>query len=1285
MASFGSFLRGIGYQLNPFDRGKTYSTSFEEEKRRRAQQLLQGSRAAEALRVDVARPNQNVKVQPSREAPRIRVTNLSGGPVTPALPAQITSKQLQQDTAKNQSLFTQIKRFGLPSFGRAVKDTTVTVGRETAKIPETAGRSFIQFQTGTPMSAPAPRDPIRKFLYGNAPLETYQQRGKGVQKETGIPGPLVAIGLAGSDLIPLPGGKGTASLKALAQASTPRAIKRLVGKNISDDVAQVLANTQDPNLIKSVLDVEFKKPATRIKLPEERASVKKLEIGTDAFGPIDKKRVTKYADDIKSGKKIEPILVTKQGGKLFVQDGKHRLLAAEKTGLQDVPIKLKESRKSLTSPNEPDIAPLVKALSPDERLELDAVAKQLGVNDLDGLLSLPKPRGASNITEAAPTPITGNPKKNPLVKEVLTKISQTRTAANTEADLTANIIKTAAKEEGVKLNRKFIDRYQAGQLTTNAEKRVAEIIKRETDRIFSQQQQIDPTIGYRQNYLPQSYAQNTPDVESALSQLRLRTGAVNERQFSTYQEAGQFGLSPKYKTVDQMVGANAQEARQALGNRDVVESGLQSGLFTTGTPQRGQTAVEGFKDEFGAPIFADKKVADVINGVMQDSTTGLAKLLRKSKELNSLWQDIALAGGIPGTPINFFTFGQAVKDLSAGRVSVVKDFMYSLSKQATQRRFAENSDFVREMANRGVPFNVASNLTNAETNPLSKLWGRAVNQPTFQQFMPNQYLSVAENTFNKLNKKVGREKALEIAAETTKKFYGITDQIAKGRDRATQDAIGSLFFAPRYREAVINTLFNTAKSVSPSNLRDPAYAMNRRLLAGIAVTAAGYDRLNRQLNGHGMLDNREGQELSLQIPYGDKDKKGNQPVVNVPFLPGFMTIPRAVFNSATAAFRGDTGGVVAEGSKTLSMPLKVGGEVIGNRDYFGRPIRVDQKVAEEEGVEPDTFAQGAGKIGAYLAGQATPAWVRAGINQAQGKPIEQVIAQGLEAPLRFGKVLNPETEAYFKTREDFVKGLNKNERNIFNQLHPEKKDVRGTNIKDTNKLTKASSYADLIANPDFASKYQAFQQSLNNHDPLWDLNPNQVRSYMQAQLISKNDPGGDPTTVRKLYERLPEDFFSKREEFFAGLKAQGVDVGSSDYKPRPKMPPELQAFSDNYHLLPYGTGQRSAALRSPLGKAYIAYLDQNRIYNNEERADLGLPPLEDPNSKYGSRFGNRDRAGKSAPKLSNYLASIARGGFGETPQIRFKGAKTVKIPSAGPGRRLNISSLTLPSRVPKFK
>lgn len=282
---------------------------------------------------------------------------------------------------------------------------------------------------------------------------------------------------------------------------------------------------------------------------------------------------------------------------------------------------------------------------------------------------------------------------------------------------------------------------------------------------------------------------------------------------------------------------------------------------------------------------------------------------------------------------------------------------------------------------------------------------------------------------------------------------------------------------------------------------------------------------------------------------------------------------------------------------------------------------------------------------------------------AKGKiPKEQI--SGMSIKGGFKKSFTGNTQQFNKSEgakyyakvNDFSNTLTPQEKTIFNKIAPNKKNFLGDKIFQSQPLTKSSDYADLLANPSFLDKYQTFNKSQKDHDPLWDLDSKQLRAYMNAQVISKFDPGGDGTTTRQLYDTLPDDFFDKRTTYFDALKAKGVKFDDSKTSLRPGMPKDLQSFADSYAKLPYGTGARSSALRSAQGVAYIAWLDQNRIYNNQQRADLGLPPLADESSKYGSSGGG----GSSGGSIYKYSVALNAGGKAKKVSVSVKGGAAPK-------------------------
>lgn len=423
----------------------------------------------------------------------------------------------------------------------------------------------------------------------------------------------------------------------------------------------------------------------------------------------------------------------------------------------------------------------------------------------------PKVKAQKVKTPSEPTVVTGNPTKHPAVKEVLQALSTARGKSNVEASLTSAKIEAAARKLKVNLKDKnFLDNYETGNLTGNQAK-LAAIIKSETEKTFELQQQITPDILHRENYIPHSYAQGDEAVQEAARRLQTATGADKSRTFNTYAEARDYGLAPKRDNLAQIIGENTKSAHTALLNRDVVKKGLENGIFDTSPT--GRTPVTGLFHN-GDQIYAQKSVADTLNGVLQKDSTGLAKVTRKAAGLSEKAQDVMLQGGIPGTNANFFVAGQLAKDstrnigkaLLLRPIQAVKQEGHLLGdffrgKKGTIERFAkpENAEFVRQMADRGLDITPQTAMSGVSKGKVSKVWDSLGNNPTFGRYMPNRLLSTAQEVYSQSVKKLGHEKALDLAAETTKKFTGQVDQIAKGRSNLTQDAIGAVAFAPKYR------------------------------------------------------------------------------------------------------------------------------------------------------------------------------------------------------------------------------------------------------------------------------------------------------------------------------------------------------------------------------------------------------------------------------------------------------------------------------------------------------
>ena len=584
-----------------------------------------------------------------------------------------------------------------------------------------------------------------------------------------------------------------------------------------------------------------------------------------------------------------------------------------------------------------------------------------------------------------------------------------RNVAEVQSQFVKKNLQKAADDAGIKLDMNLAHQIESGTAPDNAFTQQFRAIADKT-----RQQAVDAglDIGYREDYVPHMWVQSPEAVDKLARGAGLKPQAGFKRIIPTYEEGLKLGLKPKYTDPAEMMGEYVKKLQTTQTNVALLGDLKEQGLLKSGRPPAGwkTIAAEGFpRTAQGNQLSAPKQVATVLNNIYGQSDSLIDKALRKTAKFNSTWQDIALAGGIPKTPANFFTFSQMMKEgaLGVGQMvtgspiqgaktvySPIAAFARSFSTKQTDKFFAANSGFVESMAKRGVKI---------VTSDSGGHWDKLFNEPTFGRFMPNLQLNTAKNVQNALEKKLGKDAALDVTAEVMKKMYGITDQLATGRSQAVQDAIGSIAFAPKYRESIVNVLGNTLKSVAdPRTYGDRSYSLNRRLAVGLGATYMIYDQLNRQTTGHGMNQNPEGKELTLAVPYGGKDDKGNQKVLYIPFMPSFMTLPRAAVGAVKGAVKGDADAVASEAGKFLSMPIQTGAQLASNKDYFGRPIVNDANAARATRTEEDTNFEKFKKRLGYVVGQSSPAVVRGAIGAAQGKPLEQNLAQVGEAPVRFG-------------------------------------------------------------------------------------------------------------------------------------------------------------------------------------------------------------------------------------------------------------------------------------------
>jgi len=720
--------------------------------------------------------------------------------------------------------------------------------------------------------------------------------------------------------------------------------------------------------------------------------------------------------------------------------------------------------------------------------------------------------------------------------------------------------KESARKEAAKLpilgrenGMRSIFDYESGRPSELGNK-----IKDVFDKLHSEARQRGLDTAYRQNYIPQVYAntreevieaaikylqdQQVPDKlaeefvlgekdlpEEISNRLKINPSFDKTRVFPDYETAIKYKLTPKYTEPSQLAGYYREEMEKTFANRallnDLQKAGKLKDFYGAGKDWAPITTNFSSKEFFAAP-----DLAKMINGMFRnEETLGFGqRLVKKTAGINRVMQEVRLSAGIPGTSVNYFTTSQTIKDVTQGIGALLSGdikgavsgfraipaYWRSNFNKGSIKYFEKNQTYVDEMAKQGIDltsrigkYNKVSLRNIAASKNYGKLlgegWNRAFGEKTFNSFMPMRILDTYKDTkLQLIAKGLPEDEAIKIAADTAKKFHGLVEKI--GRDKTTEDVLGTFFFAPKFREGIINTLANTVKGFGPKNLKNPAFRRNRQLMLGIIVTAILYDQLNRKLNNHSMVDNPAGKEDSLMIPLPNSD------IAYMPLLPSFLSIPRSIFGSLSALYKGDVAASSQKISGNFSMGIKTSTEVLSNRDYFGREIYT----------QTDTGPQKMQKLATYAGLAVNHPYIEIAYKYQQGKiPAYQAWSQALEMPFKYGseekliqseyydqvsknKITKAREKAAFKTKvydkimeldgeeySDAIIALSDNEYKLF--MAVKKTETAKATIK---------------AKPAVYAKYKEFQNLMN------------ANKTEEAQTLINNMTDSEYKTFKKIYD-----------------------------------------------------------------------------------------------------------------------------------------------------------------------
>lgn len=652
-------------------------------------------------------------------------------------------------------------------------------------------------------------------------------------------------------------------------------------------------------------------------------------------------------------------------------------------------------------------------------------------------------------------------------------------------------------------NKDNIFKHEAGE---NYEGRA--LVQKKFDELFARAEAEGIDLGMKENYVPHVYNESPEQIKKAVAKaleekgvdesmikdyldggdlpanlaksLKMSPFFTKERAFDTYAEAMKYGLTPKYDNMSQLVGHYVEKLTEGVANRKLIDDLVKNKQLTAlGGGNKMAVNIPG-----NTGYFANPKVASYLNDYFrnEDALNILQKGVKGAAKVNRGLQNIVLAGGIPKTNVNFFTFGHVIKSLTAGVGNLA-----TLNLRGALPQFKAISNVVRsnfttpsikwfnkrvengiygKMANEGIDMsNVVGNYKENnrgyikffQKTKAKEMFGegydRVLSEKTFNSFLPMQMTSLFEDTYKgALKRGLSETEASKLAGDVTKQFSGFSDQL---RGKTAEDTLGATFFAPKFREGLINTYWNTIKSLSPHTWKDVSYAQNRRLAVGMAVTFAGYDYVNYKLNGHHIWENPEGKKTELMIP--GKDGK----VYYTPFMPSQLAFFRNMVEGTGALVTGDLKGATQKYGSNFSMGIKLVTDVIGNKDYFGNEIYDDQaparekirdiakyvglsynhpyikgiynllinSQAEKENIYPkyqeitklldNGDKEGADEIIKHLSPLEKEAYYE--MKKEKLKPTAQVFSEMMELPIRFSSQGKIASQKYYKTLEESAK------------------------------------------------------------------------------------------------------------------------------------------------------------------------------------------------------------------------------------------------------------------------
>lgn len=732
-------------------------------------------------------------------------------------------------------------------------------------------------------------------------------------------------------------------------------------------------------------------------------------------------------------------------------------------------------------------------------------------------------------------------------------------------------------------------------------------------------------LGYIKGYVTHIWEQTPEEVTAAAQALGKKLGNANKRTIDTYEEGIKAGLTPFSTNPAEILQRYVDNMKQVESGVNFYDDLKASGVLANKRQSGWEPVLIPGISSSNAMFYAPKAIAEKITNMFRGESifSGLAEISKRH-------QDISMSGGIPFTPVNAWTMGQMIKDITSfspyRTVRTASNFVRSNFPGVSRKYFLDNVDDLVDLQTRtGIasPEMDVSRMIdkgfikNTFGSSIGDAWSSAVSDATFRRFYPMQLLEEYKNVKNQAIKQgVPLEEAKDVAADAVKNWFGLTDAgVDATRSKEVKDLMNTFLFAPRFRESMINFWINNVKAVSPLGVKNGKVVFNNPLslqnkantmfIAGTIGSYFAYNALNKKFTGHTMNENPPGMEDKLLIPQKDGS------YIGIPFLSSIATIPRLLYRAGLRLKEGNVNGLMTELKGVLSTTARPVADIATNQNYFGnkiydpespeQPQQIAKYVGQSLVAHPylKEFGASIPKVGEYV-----------GDKRNIGDPAWQRLTRASEAPVRFYDKKTVDGKWFFDARDKALKGMDKNTRDEYLKLHPQKETWEMTTSTPDNVSVKEQMEKNMIRanNPELYMYEKQIATATNQKtgqpiDPIYVVPMETAMRYYRYQSLP---PGSkDKSDLIKAYPDISQ-LMKLRSQFFAEnpLPKSGT---TSPYDNKPVASEYVQTQMD---------------LKNWDDPQVRAFLDANQQWQDEQRMLMGLLP------KDGGGFGS----GKKKPK-----------------------------------------------------